>query len=316
MRENRLSFWITSLVICACVIFIHYKVKDIKGKILPYEERQIAYVYSPEEFQESLKDTIEVTSILEDFYGNTHKVAFTDDKNIANLILTDRITLSDKDYEKVGWTPLIVVSDEDSKKVKAYKEDKYLIESGNNTYQIDFQKIMADVKSGSWKDKIYYPKMNTREGELFYDFLLINANSGKYPDNDNAMKTAKETVDSFLSSDYLVETDTVDRLKTVMKVKDSLYIVFEKDIYEMNDDSCYSYMISYPTETVVQEWYCCYKGDDAEKLKSVRLSEIMEDKRIRNKNNSDAYKSDKHGNRTRFYESDGYSYVSIPLKEE
>lgn len=315
MRENRLSFWITSLVICACVIFIYYKVQNIKEKILPYEERQTAYVYSPEEFQKSLQDAIETTSILEDAYGNTHKVAFTDDKNIASFVLTDRITSSDTDYEKIGWTPLIVVSDADNKKLKAYKEGKYLIEGENRVYQIDFQKIIADVESGSWKDKIYYPKMNSREGELFYDFLLINANSGKYPDSDDKMKEAKETVDSFLSSECLIETDTVDRLKTVMTVKDSLYIVFEKDVYEMNNSS-YLYMISYPTETVVQEWYCCYKGEDAEKLKNVRLSEVMENKRIRDNNNSDAYTSDSHGNRTIFYQSDGYSYVPIPLKEE
>lgn len=313
MRKNRLTFWIVSLVICACVIFAYYKVQELKDSVLPYEERDTTYVCSPKEFQAVLKDNLEKTSIFSDLYGNTHKVILTDDKKIANFILTDKITSSD-DYEKVGWTPLIVVFDEDKNKVKAYKDAEYLIESDDKTYQINFQKLINDVESGVFKDNIYYPKLNTREGELFYDFLLINVNGGKYPD-DKKMKEAKETVDSLLSRDSFIEADTADRLKTVMKVKNSLYIVFEKDVYEMNNSS-YSYMISYPTETVVQEWYCCYKGDETEKLKSsAQLSRIMMDKRIRDNDNSDAYNYDTHGNGTRFYESDGYSYVKIPLKE-
>lgn len=317
MRENRLSFWITSLIICACIIFIYSKIQKLESRVLPYEERQTTYIYSPKELQKNLKGTFEMTSVWDDYYGNTHKITFTDDKNNASLILTDRVTSKDVGYEKVGWTPLIVAFDENKKKVKTYVEDGYLIEVDEDTYEIDFKKIISDVESGSWKDKIYYPKKDTREGELFYDFLLSNANDGKYPDSDKEMKEAKETIDSFLSSSCLVESDTVDRLKTVYEIKDSLYIIFEKDIYEM-DSSNYKYKISYPTETVVKEWYCCYKGAKGEEIKTqINISSLMSNNRIRTIGSEGAYSATVNSRyNIKYNVKDGYSYVPIPLKEE
>ena len=194
MRKGRIIFWIVALVLCTFVIIF---CKREENKI-PEEEKTPLNVYCLEMFQPQIKNIIEKSSI-----GDTHRVVFSDKKDDAEFILTDKVLASDSNYEKVGWSPLIVAFDERKEKKKAYKKEGYLIEE-DSCYTIKFDKIIKDTISGKWKDKIYCPKLDTIEGEIFFDFLLININEGRYPINAVEMKEATEKANEFLNCNNVV----------------------------------------------------------------------------------------------------------------
>lgn len=313
MRKGRLVFWFISLVICVFIILIQ---KEEEKKI-PYEEKKEMKVYCLEEFQDDVKNIIENSSI-----GDEHKVVFTDSKADAEFILTDTITAADSAYKKLGWTPLVVAFDDTSEeKVKAYEEAEYLEKrESDSTYIIDFQKIIDDTLQGRFEDKIYCPKSDTVEGKLFFDFLLANINDGKYPKNESEMEECLQIANKFLSSDMVFEVNTTEMLKKTMSISNEIYIIFEKDIYDMPGTE-YDIEISYPENTVVYEYYYYIQGINELSLKDVinvekmleygnRLENLMYVNDVRYIGHTDAYRIDYYA------ESDGFSYVEIPLKEE
>lgn len=103
MRKERIIFWIIALVVCTSIIII---CKKEENKI-PEEEKTPINVYCLEKFQPKIKRIIEKSSI-----GDTHRVVFSDKKDDAEFVLTDKVLASDSGYEKVGWSPLIVAFDE------------------------------------------------------------------------------------------------------------------------------------------------------------------------------------------------------------
>ena len=314
MRKGRLICWIISLVICAVIIFF---IKKEESRI-PYEEKTPLNVYCNKEFQKQTKEMLEKSD-----FGDTHRVVFTDNKDTAEFVLTDRITNKDVGYEKIGWTPLIVAFDNTTKnKVKNYIKEGYLIESESNytSYTINFKKIIDSTLSNEWNDKIYCPKLDTREGELFFDFLLVNINSGKYPKNDEELERCTKTANEFLSSNIVIQCDTKERLENKQIVENEIFIIFEKDIYNMSDDN-YQFEISYPTDTVLYEIYCCCKGNNEKEIRNAinerkkldsysKLQNVMYYEDIRLELHRTAYSN-------RYYATrDSFSYVEIPLKEE
>lgn len=316
MRKGRLIFWVISLVIYAVIIFF---IKKEESRI-PYEEKTPLNVYCNKEFQKQTKEMLEKSD-----FGDTHRVVFTDNKDTAEFVLTDRITNKDVGYEKIGWTPLIVAFDNTTKnKVKNYIKEGYLIgpETIYTSYTINFKKIIDSTLSNEWNDKIYCPKLDTREGELFFDFLLVNINSGKYPKNDEELERCTKTANEFLSSNIVIQCDTKERLENKQIVENEIFIIFEKDIHNMSDGN-YQFEISYPTDTVLYEFYYCCKGDDEKEIRNAvnkengifdsdsKLENIMWLNDARYNRRNKAY----FGNN--YYKmSDGFSYVDIPLKEE
>lgn len=312
MRKGRLLFWIISLVICAIIIFMYKK----KENSIPYEEKTPINVYCLEDFQEEIKEIIEKS-----FMGETHRVVFTDSKEEVEFILTDKITTTDIGYERVGWTPLIIAFDVTTEdKIKSYEKDGYLVES-NYSYKINFEKIIEATLAQEWTDKIYCPRLSTREGELFFDFLLININSGVYPKSEEELEECTKKANEFLNSNVVVQGDATERLENKKIVENELYIIFEKDIYDMQSND-YEFEISYPTNTVLYEIYYYSKGDNAKEIKEVverknnflgnhsKLQNIMYKNYIRYARGTSAETSI-------FYKtSDGFSYVENPLKEE
>lgn len=310
MRKERIIFWVISIVICACII-VFYKKEESK---IPEEDKTQIKVCCLEQFQPEIKKIIEKSSI-----GNSNKVVFTDNKSESEIILTDEVFTSDSKYETVGWSPMIVAFEDTKSKIKSYQKDGYLAED-DNMYTINFEKIIKDTMSGKWKEKIYCPKSDTREGELFFDFILINVNGGRYPRNQEEMETATKKANEFLNCNVVVETNSVEKLKNKKKVQNELYIVFEYDIYSMKSSE-YDFEISYPSNTVRYEVYLKYNGKNIKELKEVigkedwlwgvtKLQSILQDNYIRHEEHSSAYSTDY------YKESDGYSYVEIPLKEE
>lgn len=314
MRKGRLICWTISLVICAVIIFFVKKEENA----IPYEERTPINVYCAEEFQETIKNILEKSSL-----GDTHRVVLTDNKDEAEIVLTDRITTKDIGYERVGWTPLIVAFDDTTKnKVASYIEEGYLIESkSNNAYAINFKKIIDSTLSKEWKDNIYCPMPSTREGELFFDFLLVNINAGRYPRNDEEFESCTKTANEFLSSNIVIQCDAKERLEKKKIVENELYIIFEKDIGNMQSND-YQFEISYPTDTVLYEIYYCCKGNNEKKIRNVmnkipwddsksNLKKILNGNNVRYKKKEEAYFGKRY-----YIMSDGFSYVDIPLKEE
>ena len=312
MRKGRIIFWTISLVICA-IIIIWVKKEE---SVIPYEEREPTKVYCIDEVKEEIKKIIEDSN-----FGDTHRVIFTDNKDEAEFVLTDRVTSKDDGYERLAWSPLIVAFDNTTKnKEKSYIKDGYLIEAENPyTYTIDFQKVIEATLEGKWTDKIYCPKVTTREGEIFFDFLLININSGKYPQNSEELEKCTEVANKFLSSKLVLQCDSKEKLKNKTVLENEICIIFEKDIYNMSSDS-YDFEISYPTDTVLYEIYYCYKGSNEKELQSIMNKVFFSDySKLEEVIRYDmSCRFEKHTTvSTSYYRvSDGFSYVEIPLKEE
>lgn len=312
MRKGRIIFWTISLVICA-IIILEVKIEE---SVIPYEEREPTKVYCIDEVKEEIKKIIEDSN-----FGDTHRVIFTDNKDEAEFVLTDRVTSKDDGYERLAWSPLIVAFDNTTKnKEKSYIKDGYLIEAENSyTYTIDFQKVIEATLEGKWTDKIYCPKVTTREGEIFFDFLLININSGKYPQNSEELEKCTEVANKFLSSKLVLQCDSKEKLKNKTVLENEICIIFEKDIYNMSSDS-YDFEISYPTDTVLYEIYYCYKGSNEKELQSIMNKVFFSDySKLEEVIRYDmSCRFEKHTTvSTSYYRvSDGFSYVEIPLKEE
>ena len=309
MRKERLLFWTVSLVMCALFIMAYNK----KQNEIPYEERTAINICCDDLFKEELKKRIEKSSAFED----THKVVFIDNKEQADFVLTSEITSSDEGYKKIGWAPLVVAINEDKDSRKIYKKDKYLIEDNNGKYTIDFNKIINDSISGTWTEKIYCPKQDTPEGKMFYDFLLITVNNGKYP-KESEMNACKYKVTKFLNSKVVIESNVYESLKSKKVVKKELYIIFENVIEDMTNSS-YEFIVSYPINTITKTWY--YKFPTGNKKleewfytetftsSGNRLEDLMYFYLIRNTHHDTAYRVDT------FNTNNGYSYTEIPLKD-
>lgn len=304
MRKNRWIFWGISLGIC-CIILLLY------NNIIPYEERTPINVYCPEQLQADLKKIIEKDSS----FKNLSRVVFIQDEKEAELVITDKITKTDSDCDIMGYSPLIIALD--TKKIIEYKKHGYLVEE-DNAYTIDFSKVIEDTLAGSYNDTIYCPNLDTRQGELFYDFLLITFNGGTYPKRQQ-LEACQEKADEFLETDNIVLTNTEERIRVRKFLHNEIDIIFENEIFSMNNAD-FEFEISYPKNTVIYEYFCKYQGKNKEKLKKCmhhsnpfeygnRLENLMYHHNFRCFNTS-------YNISTKYAISKGFSYIAIPLKEE
>jgi len=311
MRKGRLLFWLISFILCATIIII-YKEKEHQ---ISYDEKTPVYVCCTQKFQEDIKKAIEKSS-----FGKTNRVVFIDSKQEANFILTDEITKEDEGYKKIAWSPLVVAIDDTTKdKIKSYEDGGYITED-DDVYTIYFDSIIQATIDGKWEDKIFCPKLSTMEGKKFYDFLLINVNNGRYP-KEQELQECTEKVNSFLNSNIVIEGDVKDRLKNKGTVKNELYVLFENDVYDIFSQAEAEYDISYPSNTVLYEWYLKYSGENAKDIENImkhtgflssgnRINEILREYYLR----TEQFNYDL--NYSNLSDSDGFSYVNIPLKEE
>ena len=167
--------------------------------------------------------------------------------------------------------------------------------------------MIENTLDGKWKDKIYCPKPNTREGEIFFDFLLVSIN-GRYPKNPEEITSCTKIANEFLDNSLVVQCDVNERLERKRVIENELYIIFEKDIYNMEDG--YGYDISYPSNTVTCDYYYYKGGDNAENLEKSILKSMYKNGIRSEKNDGDAISS------SYYHVSNGFSYVEIPLKEK
>ncbi len=235
MRKSRLVYWVCYTVVLTILTMILVQVN---------REDEILLTYCVQEQQERFQTRIEETFPL--------KVQFVTDKQEAQVILTDSITQQESsNYQRIAFTPLTVAVSSNSKNQKWYQELGYLSENKNTFY---FDKLVEDAVAGNFTEKVYCPKENTVKGDLFYDFLLITVNQGRYPKEGEEMQKAKEKVDCFLALPYVIRVDTGEWVQNKRSLDKEICLIFEADVSEFaNEDDC---NICYPEITVLyQLWY-------------------------------------------------------------
>lgn len=306
MRENnaRLIFWGVSFVICIIIILIH---NNNKNKI-SYEKKEPVKVFSEEEFKDDVKDLVEDYS-----FGKKHRAVFTSNKDEAIFCLTDELDAeSESKYKKVAWSPLVIAMD--TSKKKEYTKAKYLNDEG----YVEFYPVINAVISGEFKDKIYYPKLNTKEGKLFEDFLIITINNGKYPNNESLLNEVQAKVEEFYSAEVTIETDALEQLKNKQEPKNEWIFVFENELYEEINNSSYKFYLGYPSNTVLHEWYYYCQNEDLLKIiektsvwqRNSKIESIFCDTNYRNNTQREAYNV-YYG---KFDVKDSFTYVEIPAQ--
>lgn len=307
MRKSRMIFWIVSLVICSIVVLVYNKEKNK----IPQEEKIPIKVYCDMlELESGVKNIIEDSTL-----GETNRVVFTKNKSEAEFILTNKISASDTGYIKVGDSPLVVAFDKDS--FKSYEERNYITKNKDDSYIINFGEIIKDVIKGDWNGKIYCPKSDTREGELFSKFLLANLNEGIYPNNENTIQEITKKANDFFSKSNILQVDVIDQLRNKKTVEaQEFYILFESDIVEFKSSS-YNFEISYPNNTVTYNLFYKLQGEKSADIKKVintitwyndgltLLEGVLSENHIRIKGKVQ---------KTKYFKiSDGFTKMEIPL---
>ena len=218
-------------------------------------------------------DTLEVFKNQFDDKGEFHNYynyELSSNKSSDIVITTDIKSINtDLDYTSEGFSPLVI----------CFKNNKnlnnYLKSSNSNGFLIcsnsdkinnndsddiscDFIQIINSVINGkNWSslggdDKkltIYCPSRDTVDGELFYKFLLITLNDGKYPDNN--LKEISQKADAFYDSPNVIQVDVsskISKLGNSINEYD-IYCIFEADLLKVareNTDIC----VTYPLITV------------------------------------------------------------------
>ena len=191
----------------------------------------------------------------------------------ADLIFTSDINSIDieKDYSVEAYSPLVICFKDtkdlnNSLKSKTKQgfltcNDTKIRNEITDEVNCDFKRVINAVLNGQdWSDlggtdhkiTIYCPTSDTVEGRLFYEFLLIIINDGKYPTSNIA--EIKELADQFLDSSNVIQTDVaskIDKLGTSLEYGD-IYILFESSLLASANrfaDIC----VTYPEVTVVKQ---------------------------------------------------------------
>ena len=236
-------------------------------------------IYLNEDTQEIFKGHFDGNKKFYKYY--TYETASTPDN--SDLVFTSDISMIDttRDYSIEGYSPLVVCL-KNTKNLNNYlktttKEGFLTCSSSNkiknsvlDVISCDFSRIIEAVLNGDdWSDlggedkkiTIYCPESNTIAGNLFYEFLLITINDGKYP-SDN-IEQIKEKANMFLDSPNTIQTDVkakISKLSGVLQEED-IYILFESDLISATDGEG-KISVTYPETTVVRQLYIQYNNPE------------------------------------------------------
>ena len=278
--KKRIIIWIVSLIIAFVSIIIYNHFKN-----LPKPEKK-EEVISEKNTLQLYNDVINSDIIMEKF-NNTHlsteyELSLEEKKKNANYLFTNDISLlkSNETISTVAYTPL-VIGFKNTKELQNYKKNNLLVSSkeitntSNDEISINFLKMIdAVVQGDNWSvfggpDKeirIYVPKKNTIEGQIFYNLLLVTINNGSYPANEDSLKEAKETADAFLESSNIVETSNViNELTKISSVNiTDIYILFEADFINSTiwSQATLDICLAYPEVTLVKHIYTQSKSHE------------------------------------------------------
>ena len=111
---------------------------------------------------------------------------------------------------------------------------------------------------------IYCPESNTVAGNLFYEFLLITINDGKYP-TDN-IEQIKEKANKFLDSPNTIQTDVKSKISKLggLLQEEDIYVLFESDLISVTEGNG-EISVTYPETTVIRQLYMQYTNTELQK---------------------------------------------------
>lgn len=258
----------------------------------------------------------------------------------ADLVFTSDINSIDtkQNYSVEAYSPLVIclkdTNDLNSSLKSKTKQgfltckDKKIRNATSDEVNCDFKRVINAVLNGQdWSDlggtdqkiTIYCPISDTMEGRLFYEFLLITINDGKYPTSN--VDEIKEMADQFLASPNIIQTDVaskINKLGSSLEYGD-MYILFESSLLASADSSA-DICVTYPEVTVVKQLYLQYRNSEIEEgvskqfdkgsfLTGPLLTELHCDRRYRTKSNTSVYYS---GNGDKYFNTqDGFNYYDL-----
>ncbi|MGN1298438.1 MAG: hypothetical protein ACI4UE_00415 [Candidatus Scatovivens sp.] len=214
-----------------------------------------------------------------------YNFSFLEDSKESEMTLTsdfDKID-SSKKYSVLGYSPLVFLM-KNSKDLNNFltsntKEGFLISESKIKNKETDvincnFNKIVDTViAGGDWSDlggadkeiKIFCPRLDTMEGKLFREFLILSYNNGSKETN----MEIEEKINNFFASPNVSQIDVMSKLSKLTSVPENeLYVVFESDILQMLFSLSVTLDVSfiYPEVTVVKQVYFQGKNEILEEL--------------------------------------------------
>lgn len=231
-----------------------------------------------ENTKEIFETQFEETKKLYKYYNYN----FSTDYN-SDVIFTSNIVQINKSqkYSVEGYSPLVICL-KDTKNLNNYlktitkqgfltcSSSKKIKNSSSDEVFCDFAKIIDTViDGGDWsnlggEDKkitIYCPEPNTLESKLFYDFLLITINNGKYP--TDTLEEVKKKADLFLNSSNTIQTDVCSKISKLGGTlqEEDIYVLFESDLLTATKGEG-EICVTYPETTVIKQLYLQYNNPE------------------------------------------------------
>ncbi|MBQ2938027.1 MAG: hypothetical protein IJE05_04010 [Clostridia bacterium] len=261
VRTRRIISWITALVIAAIFMFCGEFINNVF-----FVEKKPITVCAPEDMKSAFETALD-NSDLEDC-----KIVMS--TNSKSNITVDYAKENDKSYIKFAFSPFIIAYNSENKYFKALKESNVLVQSEFNKdyYDIDFLKVINEVtEEGVWSNlgikdftqiKIFYPSEETIYWHDFYNFMLVTVNNGIYPQTEDELKKADETIQKFIDSNCTEAVSNFD--EKVERVGgfpgNSFFVLPEKTAIELHlAHSKPDVRFLYPIYTTYFNYYV--KGD-------------------------------------------------------
>lgn len=295
--KRRIIAWVLCLIVSVAYIGINKYVENLPEKdSASTVKKEELIIYNDVESESVVKKAFDNTSL-----SSSYKLEFESEPSEDTWNITKNLSLlsnnnddDDEDDEEnkdnnsdtvlTSFTPLIIGM-KNSKSLQEYAENGLLIstEEINNSVEdeisIDFKKIIDAVVDGeNWslfggenkEIKIFVPKEDTIEGKIFYNFLLVTINNGNYPENEETLKTVKETANSFLKSSNCVKVENViNELNNISSINATdIYVLFEADFMNSTvwSQKKLDISLAYPNTTLVKHIYTKASENEFEEL--------------------------------------------------
>lgn len=288
LRIRRIVIWIIAIAITLTFTLVSSKLDQIaeRNKQKKQAEPEKIQVQLSEDFKNMI-DEDEIINIFEktnlgDKYDLTinYQPSENDDVVISSEYL--------EDSEVIGYSPLVVAIGRDKGDIKKFAESDLLTSNeeiegkGSDETDIDFKEIIKAVMNGeNWSKfggdeeeiRILYPELDTIDGELFYEFLLITVNGGKYPKTDEEMENTKEYIEELLSKPNVQSVDMQKRLEINSgDIANDIYCAFENTVMKYADTK--SVYVAYPKETIIKEIYFQSKTEKGKAFEKIMSKEV------------------------------------------
>lgn len=262
-RSKRIKQWVIWLIIAALFCGMTNVVEYIEN--LP--EKQPLTVYAPADMEKAFNIALNRSEL-----AKTHYIVMSDDPN-SNMCV-EYGKHKDVNYQKFAYSPFVVAYNNEESYFKKLKKADVCFESAYSSdyYEIDFLKIIEEaIGEGKWENlginkqgdlEVFYPDKESVYWSDFYDFLLVTLNEGKYPETQDEVEKAEETIDKFVNSKYtegVIDFEEQGK-RTAGFPSTVIYILPEKEAREISDREMARARFLYPTKTVYANYYV--KGDE------------------------------------------------------